>query len=348
MIDIKKLFLLALLCVTYLLATTNIRAEILASDNFTQSSGTNLAVMINTESLGVGTYSVIQGSPTTNMSITNITGFGSGNILRWGGGGQTYYRPFNGDTTFSLSNLATGEVLRLSFDVRFAGNLVSADNFSFGFVGNAQTTNSIVYTTLDLNGTNAATLQSEFRYRPASFNMSDAGTSIIIGNSFAEPVTATSNGYVMKFEVTRMTNGFLIDYYRDAVLVGTRTGLTASAWVSTMSTSTISGIAFRGIDFVTTYIDNLEVERTMMDTPSDPEPVGSTNTFITVSSGLIQFDFDIATGAVYRVETSTNLIDGTGWTNITDSLTNQTGPSLTFTDTNSVAYPARNYRIVSP
>ena len=425
----------------------NAHADTLASDNFTLSSGTNLSMITDTESSGVGTYTVIQGTNTTALSITNITGFGTGNVLRWPGGGETYFRAFNSGTTLTLNSLATGETLRLAFDIRFAGFFSAADNFSFGFVSTS-TPNSIVYANLDLNS--GGGFASEFRYRTNSFNMSDNIASTIIGSTFTEPVSVSSTGYAMKLEVTRQTNGFRLDYHRDGLLTGTTTGLTASAFVSTMSTASISGIAFRGVVGLTTYIDNLLVERTLnlptpaitgvtpsqsilfgtssvtltglvsavgpvypvdgevvtvtingvssnatiaggeggfsveyptatLDTlgspytityayagginlgaaanetstsltvlPSGPEPTGSTNTAVVLSSGQIRLDFAIASGSVYRVEAITNLLDGSGWTNITDQLTNDVGASMIFTDTNSGAFPARYYRIVSP
>ena len=425
------------------------RAELLASDNFTLAVGTNLSTLTDTEASGVGTYSVIQGTPTNVLSVTNITGFGSGNVLRWPGGGQTYYRAFNSGSAFTLNNLSTGEVLRLAFDVRFAGFFSSADNFSFGFVG-ISAPNSIVYANLDLNGTNTAGLQSEFRYRPGSFNMSDNVASVIVGSSFTEPATVSGTGYAIKLEVTRLTNGFQLAYFRDSVLVGTTTGLTASAFVTAMSTTTISGIAFRGIDLLTTYMDNLLVERTaglptpsisgvtpsqsilegtssvtltgmvsaagplypadgetvsvtingvssnatiaggaggfsvvyptfdltvggspytityayagstnlgaaanntsttLTILPSGPEPAGSTNTSVVLSSGQFRFDFTITSGSVYRVQASTNLLDGAGWSDVTTPLTNNSGASTYYIDPATGASPARNYRVASP
>lgn len=444
--QVTKLMLNAVLG-SLLAFSLNARATTLASDNFTLSSGTNLAMITDTESSGVGIYSVIQGTNTTALSITNITGFGTGNVLRWPGGGETYYRAFNSDTTLTLNNLATGETLRLAFDIRFAGFFSSADNFSFGFVGTS-VPNSIAYANLDLNS--GGGYASEFRYRTNSFNMSDNIASAIIGNTFTEPASVSGTGYTMKLEVTRLTNGFRLDYHRDGSLTGTTTGLTATAFVTTMSTATISGIAFRGVVGLTTYIDNLLVERTLnlptptisgvtpsqsilsgtssitltgivsaagpvypadgevvavtingvtsnatvsggaggftveyptatLDTlgspytityayagginlsaaaddtsttltvlPSGPEPTGSTNTSIVLSSGQIRFDFALASGAVYRVQANTNLLDGSGWSDLTDPLTNDAGASTYFMDMNTSAFPARSYRVTSP
>lgn len=231
----------------------------LASDNFTLSVGTNLSTMANTEAAGVGTYSVIQGSPTTALSVTNITalGFGDGNVLRWPGGGQTYYRAFNGAATLRLNDLSIGEILRLTYDLRFAGNLTSADNFSFGFVNVPQPT-SIVYANLDLYDAGTG-LNSEFRYRTESFNEGDLGSQI--NSTFTEPALALATGYAMKMEVTRLSNGFRLDYYRGGTLVGTTTGITASVFVTKVANSNITGVAFRGIPLAVTYLDNLQVVR---------------------------------------------------------------------------------------
>lgn len=424
----------------------NARAITLASDNFSLAVGTNLSTVTDTESAGVGTYTVIQGTPSTALSITNFTGFGSGNVLRWPGGGQTYYRAFNGGAAFALNNLATDETLRLSFDIRFAGSLNGADNFSFGFISFPQPT-SIAYANLDLYDAGTG-LNSDFRYRSSSFNLSENGAQI--NNTFTEPATVLGTGYAMKLEVTRLATGFRLDYYRDNTLVGSTTGLTASAFVTAMGGTNITGIAFRGIATATIYIDNLLVERTLnlptptisgvtpsqaipygtssvtltglvsaagpvypvdgevvavtingvtsnatvsggaggftveyptatLDTlgspytityayagginlsaaaddtsttltvlPSGPEPTGSTNTSMTLSSGQIRFDFALASGAVYRVQANTNLLDGSGWSDLTDPLTNDAGASTYFMDTNTSAFPARSYRVTSP
>lgn len=529
------------------------QATTLASDNFTLSVGTNLATMTDTESAGVGTYTVIQGTPTNALSATNITalGFGDGNVLRWPGGGQTYYRAFNGATTLKLNDLSTGETLRLAFDIRFAGGLNNADNFSFGFICFPQPT-SVIYANLDLFDGGSG-LDSEFRYRSGSFNLADLGTQI--NSTFIEPATAVGVGYAMKLEVTRLTNGFLLGSYRDGVRAGATTALTASAFVTAMGNTNITGIAFRGITPATVYIDNLLVERALplpipsisgiapspaitygasgvtltglvsaagpvypadgetvaitingvssnamiaggeggfsvvyptaglgvtgspytityayaggsnlaaaaTDTstvltvnkatpaiegvtasqsipfgtesvtltglvsaagpvyPADgefvavtinsvssnaviaggaggfsvvvptaaltvggspyaityayagnenlnaatdeestaltiessgSEPVaGSTNTSISVVSSQLQIGFALESGAVYRVQASVNLLDGSGWTDVTDKLTNDAGSSATFIDVNAASLPARTYRISSP
>lgn len=422
------------------------RATTLASDNFTLAVGTNLSTMTDTESAGVGTYTVIQGTPTTALSVTNFAGFGNGNVLRWPGGGQTYYRAFNGGASFALNNLATDETLRLSFDIRFAGSLNGADNFSFGFISFPQPT-SIAYANLDLYDAGTG-LNSDFRYRSSSFNLSENGSQI--NNTFTEPATVVGTGYAMKLEVTRLATGFRLDYYRDNALVGSTTGLTASAFVTAVGGTNITGIAFRGIATATIYIDNLLAERTLplptpsisdvtpsqailagtssitltgivsaagpvypadgevvavtingvtsnatvsggaggfsvdyptatLDTlgspylityayaggvnlnaaaddtstsltvlPSGPDPTGSTNTSMMLSSGQVRFDFALASGAVYRVQMSTNLLDSSSWSDLTDPLTNTTGASTFFTDSTSSSSPARNYRITSP
>ncbi len=267
----------------------NARAITLASDNFSLAVGTNLSTVTDTESAGVGTYTVIQGTPSTALSITNFTGFGSGNVLRWPGGGQTYYRAFNGGAAFALNNLATDETLRLSFDIRFAGSLNGADNFSFGFISFPQPT-SIAYANLDLYDAGTG-LNSDFRYRSSSFNLSENGAQI--NNTFTEPATVLGTGYAMKLEVTRLATGFRLDYYRDNTLVGSTTGLTASAFVTAMGGTNITGIAFRGIATATIYIDNLLVERTLNlptptisgVTPSQAIPYGTSSVTLT---GLVR------------------------------------------------------------
>lgn len=74
----------------------------------------------------------------------------------------------------------------------------------------------------------------------------------------------------------------------------------------------------------------------------------ATNTSVSLASGSVQFAFNLVSGSLYRVEASTNLLLGAAWTDITGQLTNRTGGSLIFSDTNSAATPMRSYRIVSP
>ena len=74
----------------------------------------------------------------------------------------------------------------------------------------------------------------------------------------------------------------------------------------------------------------------------------ATNSSIALSGGLVGMQFGLASGASYRVQATTNLLDGAGWTDLTLPLTNRSGPALTFTDTNSAAVPSRTYRIQSP
>ena len=297
------LFLFVIAC-----AGMDARADTsLASDNFTLSFGTNLSTIANTESTGVGSYTVIQGSPTTTLSVTNISslGFGVGNSLRWSNGGQTYYRAFNGGATVKLNDLAVGETLRLAFDLRFAADLSTADNFSFGFISFPQPT-SIAYANLDLYDAGTGR-SSEFRYRTGSFNEGDLGSQI--NSTFTEPATAIGTPYAIKFDVTRLNNGFQLAYYRDGALVVTTTGITASVFVTSVGNTNITGVAFRGVPLAVTYIDNLQVVRALP-TPSisgvSSRSVCSNSSVVTLS-GVVS-----AVGPAYPAngETVTVTING--------------------------------------
>jgi len=80
----------------------------------------------------------------------------------------------------------------------------------------------------------------------------------------------------------------------------------------------------------------------------DPTISGSTNTTISVVGGNVRFGFNIASGAVYHVQASTNLLAliDNGFTNITSQLTNF-GTSTIFY-TNASPYPVQMFRIKSP
>jgi hypothetical protein len=233
------------------MSTSAVQAAILASDNFTLSSGTDAGTASNTSSTGIGTYSTIQG--TNGMTVTAQAGFGSGNVISFGNNTNTYYRAFDSSTSLTLGSLAANQTLSLSFNVRFDGGAFSAaQNFSFGFVNNTSA-NSILYANVNLNsGT------SEFRYRTGSFNMSDGGTQT--GAGWTEPTTISTTAYTFKLDVTKQANGsYLLEYYRDGVRYGNLTETSGGSWATAVSTTDITGIAFRHsqIPGVVTYVDNV-------------------------------------------------------------------------------------------
>lgn len=233
------------------------QADLLVSDNFSGSSGTNVSAINNTEVSGVGHYSTVQG--TAGMTITNLSGFGDGNSLALANGTQTYYRPFDDGATLTLNGLTAGQKLSLSYTARFDGSFSGDDNFCFGFVS-SNPANSILYTTLDMNGGAPVNLISEFRYRTGSFNMSDAGAAF--GSIFTNTTTASATSYTLELSVTRqVNNAFLIEYCRDGVLYGATTEANGGTFANTAGGLAISGIAFRNsqVPGVITYIDNVSV-----------------------------------------------------------------------------------------
>lgn len=231
------------------------RADLLASDNFTGSSGTGVGSVANTESTGVGTYTTVQGA--NGMSVTTLSGFGNGNVLSLANGTQTYYRPFDGASTLTLNSLTAGQTLRLAYTARFDGSFGGADNFSFGFV-NFGSPNSILYANVDLSATGGT--QSEFRYRTGSFNMSDAGLSF--GTLFTNPTSVSTTSYNLELSVTRQVdNAYLIEYLRDSVLYGSTTQTNGSTFANAVGGLNITGVAFRHSQTpgVVTYLDEVTV-----------------------------------------------------------------------------------------
>jgi uncharacterized membrane protein YkgB len=75
---------------------------------------------------------------------------------------------------------------------------------------------------------------------------------------------------------------------------------------------------------------------------------GSTNTTMALVGGQVTFGFNIASGALYRVQASTNLLilPDSGFTNITDQLTNNGAGVIVYT--NTTIDPLRMFRITSP
>lgn len=235
-------------------------AAVLVDDNFTNSSGSNVGTVSNTESVGVGTYTTIQG--TTGMTVTTISGFGTGNVLSLANNTNTYYRPFDGAVTLSLDDLAAGESLSMSFNIRFdGGTFAAAQNFSFGFV-NQSTPNSILYANVNLNAGG-----SEFRERSGSFNMSDAGSQV--GSSWTQPTTVSTTSYTYGLSVTRQGSDYLVSYsLNGASIAGSSQTFTAAQLA--MEGTDITGIAFRHSQTpgVITYLDNVMVSTV-------PEPAGA-------------------------------------------------------------------------
>ena len=58
----------------------------------------------------------------------------------------------------------------------------------------------------------------------------------------------------------------------------------------------------------------------------------------------------LASGALYRVQATSNLLDGSGWVDLTEHLTNHYpgGTIPPFAETNAAANSRRVYRISSP
>ncbi len=255
--------------VTVALLGLGARANYLANDNFTLSSGFDVTTLTNTESAGVGKYMVIQGAGSNMYVVSGASvtpAFGSGNVLKLGDSKSTdtFFRQFNGAATnFSLSSLSVNQKLDLTFDVQFnGGTLASAQNFSFGLV-NYSSPVSIIFANVDLS---SAALASEFRYRTGSYNMSSAGPTV--GTAWTEsPTVLTNTSYTLGFSVTKdESNNFIVAYSRNGTTVSSQTLLSTSTWGTTMAGLNIQGVAFRQctVPNVETYIDNVLV--------SIPEP----------------------------------------------------------------------------
>lgn len=76
----------------------------------------------------------------------------------------------------------------------------------------------------------------------------------------------------------------------------------------------------------------------------------ATNGSATLVGGQPAFGFTLVSGALYRVQATTNLLDGAGWSDLTGYLTNNYpgGAIPAFVETNTTANPRRAYRISSP
>ncbi len=259
----KTSWYLSLLLLIGGLTSVSVRAAtLLASDNFTLSSGTNVGTVNNTESAGVGTYTVIQPAGTTNgMSVTTLSGFGSGNVLSLANNTYTYYRAFDGGSTLTLNSLLANQTLKFTFNIRFDGGFNGADNFSFGFVNNTTSLNSIFYANLDLSATGGTT--SEFKYRTGSANMSDAGTTISPNGTWTEASATSTTSYTMELAVTKLSSGsFLLEYYRNGTLYGNSTVAGSNSLLTSEGSVAITGIAFRHSQTpgLVTYLDDVSVQ----------------------------------------------------------------------------------------
>ena len=75
---------------------------------------------------------------------------------------------------------------------------------------------------------------------------------------------------------------------------------------------------------------------------------GSTNSSIKLLGGQVTLGFGLASGALYHVQANADLLDGAGWSNITEQLTNRTGDAVLYNDPASPPAPVRMYRVTSP
>ncbi|MFA7344772.1 MAG: PEP-CTERM sorting domain-containing protein [Terrimicrobiaceae bacterium] len=227
-------------------------ATVLVNDNFTNSTGSSVSTVNNTESIGVGTHNMINGS--NALSVVTPSFFGSSKALQMNvGSGNVDYRAFDGATTLTLNSLAVGESLTLSFDVGF--NADPTANLSFGFV-NTTTPNSVIYVNEALTAST-----SNYRFRSSSAFMS-AGSGSAIGSNWTASDTAQSTSYHYELEVTKLTGGdFQLDYLVNSGLVNSQTVLASSTWVTTMGGVDITGVAFRNesAGSASLFIDNISV-----------------------------------------------------------------------------------------
>lgn len=239
-----------------LLAGPAARAIVLANDHFTLSSGTRAGVIESTEAPDVGAYVTLHGED--GLSATRIDGFGTDVVLGLSNSNNTYHRAFNGAATLVLANLEPNQTLSLSFDIRFdGGTFAAAQNFSVGFI-NDQAADSILYANINLAGG-----PSEFRHRPGSFNMSDAGTQI--GSGWSEPPSTSGAVYSLQLEITKQADGgYRIAYYRNNALLAAHTEAANGAWAKARARTEITGIALRHsqIPALKTYVDNVFVSLT--------------------------------------------------------------------------------------
>lgn len=75
---------------------------------------------------------------------------------------------------------------------------------------------------------------------------------------------------------------------------------------------------------------------------------GSTNRTFSLVAGQPTLSFGLVSGALYRVQATTNLLSDVSWQDVTDPRTNRSGASVSFVDTNSPPLPQRAYRVLSP
>lgn len=237
-------------------------AVVFANDNFTNSSGSGLSSIINTESVGVGVFATAYGAG-ASYAVTTVPGFGSGNVLRLANIDNNNYRAFNNSATLALNNLGVNESLRLTFDVRFENYPESGNNFSFGFVSSSPA-QSIGYANIDLNENATA---SEFMYRTSSFNMADIGTTL--GSPFTSTNLSADTNYTMGFSITKNSAGhFEFSYSLNGVVQSSQTFLSNSTWALSQAGAgtAITGVSFRHSQTpgTVTYLDNVLVETVMV------------------------------------------------------------------------------------
>lgn len=249
----KSLSRSAIIFPAFLSLGGSLSAATLISDNFTNSSGTNVSTVNNTEAPGVGAWGRHY-TATSNMTIAPVAGFGSGNVLSINNGNSAFNRslnqPFNvgPPSSSKLSDLNINDTLTLGFDLRLSGTFTEdgSRQLGFGFLGSAD---SVAYVSAGVAGSGNTT----FRYRTDSRLMSTVGTEL---GTASTGTFAVDTNYQILFSITKATEStYTLKYLLNGATVSEQTLAVATADVD------ITGIGFRWSTNpgVTTHIDNVFV-----------------------------------------------------------------------------------------
>jgi autotransporter-associated beta strand protein len=335
---------------TYGLGTV-VGAGVLLANNGTGSVGTGTTVVVSGATLG-GTGVV--GGAVVNLG-TVAPGTSAGRLSVQG----AYEQRGGATLAVEIADSSTHDVLAVAGTATLAGTLTVTTNGFTPVAGNSFTvlTASAVSGTFDTTNVPplGGSLSWTVTYNPTEviLGIEAGGESPVFGVSPASYDFGGVQVGVSSSVTFVVTNSGTVLLTGTAAVGGTPYAVTAGASYSVTAGGSSNVVITFTPSLAETYSDSVVF---LSDGGSATNALtgygfiiaSSTNTSISQSGGLITLNFSMVSGALYRVEATTNLLIGASWNNITHQLTNRTGSLLNFSDTNAVANPMRAYRIVSP
>jgi hypothetical protein len=227
----------ALACITM-----TVNAQTLIDETF---EGVEIISNANPLVTSSGTWRSLGG--TAGLNIVNSTLYNH-NVFNLGVSTTAFYRAFDGGQTFTLNSLDPGQSISITLNLAFGNSPSSswgnATYFDFGLINydDIAANQRSLYTSVGIHGSST---QSKFYTRAQSQLMGNGYNSAQIGSTWQEiteeaPQIEINQNYSLVFTITRQEEDFLLEYYRDGILLGSAVN-TLSAYAD----ADFSGIGLR-------------------------------------------------------------------------------------------------------